>query len=329
MLDLTAEQACASPPTPELLTDVDPIVLEDHFPVGPAIQEHPQFDRLTFCRDLDDPTPVLRHYGGFDTSVIRRSREIGRITESRPGAAEQGPQDREAWPSVCPGATWTTAFEGPNLRRFLASSGRSLLAFVPISAALHQVSGLDPRVLMASPLEGLPPRPAVARPPVRTGHDLTERARSQVAYPTRVRADRKPEPAAEPSVPPTAEPPIGPEPHPIQDPTDRTDGPAAIPIGLRAGWVIDSFLDVLAADAGRVHGRRAEWFGGPVLAGDSADDAPLGVERVRLDRPAPRSESPREAAPWPARLAAILLAAGWVGPERAGTPRTARRRPGR
>ena len=139
------------------------------------------------------------------------------------------------------------------------------------------------------------------------------------------------DPTGEPSARPMADPRIGPEPRAIPDGTDRTDGPVAISIGLRAGRVIDSVLDDLAADAGPVRGRRAEWCGVPVLAGDNAGDAPLGVALVRLDRPAPRSESPREAAPWPARLAAILLATGsWsyrarfrgVTGQRAGRPRS-------
>ena len=139
------------------------------------------------------------------------------------------------------------------------------------------------------------------------------------------------DPTGKPSARPMADPRIGREPRAIPDRTDRTEGPAAIPIGRRAGRAIDSVLDDLAADAGPVRGRRAEWFGVPVLAGDGAGDAPVAVELVRLDRPALRSESPRKAASWPSQLAAILLAVGsWsyrarfrgVTGQRAGRPRS-------
>jgi hypothetical protein len=59
----------------------------------------------------------------------------------------------------------------------------------------------------------------------------------------------------------------------------------------------------------------------------------VAVERVRPEETRPQRDLPHEAASWPSRLAAILLAAGWfgqgIGPERAGTQRTARRRLGR
>jgi hypothetical protein len=57
------------------------------------------------------------------------------------------------------------------------------------------------------------------------------------------------------------------------------------------------------------------------------------VERVSRDEIMRQPDSRHEAASWPSRLAMILLAAGWfdqgIGPQRAGTPRTGRRRPGR
>jgi hypothetical protein len=53
------------------------------------------------------------------------------------------------------------------------------------------------------------------------------------------------EPAAEPSVRPAAAPPIDPEPRAIPD---RTEGSAAVPIGLRAERAIDSVLEGLAAE---------------------------------------------------------------------------------
>jgi hypothetical protein len=110
-----------------------------------------------------------------------------------------------------------------------------------------------------------------------------------------------PEPAGEPTVPPATEPPVGSEPRAIPDGTDRTDRPAAFPIGLRAERAIDSALDELAADAG------------PMLGGDGVAGAVIVAQRVRRDESMSQTDSPHEAASWPSRLAVILMAAGGWG----------------
>jgi streptogramin lyase len=109
------------------------------------------------------------------------------------------------------------------------------------------------------------------------------------------------EPIAEPPGLPATNPPIDPEPRAIPEGPDRTDGPAAIPVGSPAGRVIDAALDELTSAAG------------PMLAGDSIAVAPVAFERVRPEGPSRRAGSPGERRDWPSRLAAILLAASWFG----------------
>jgi hypothetical protein len=122
-----------------------------------------------------------------------------------------------------------------------------------------------------------------------------------------------PEPADEVSVRPTADPRIGSERRAIPDETDRTDGPAGIPSGLRAERTIDAALDELASDGGPARGWPGEWVGVPALAGDGVADAAPVAGLVRRDGPLPPSIPHRQAISWPSRLAVVLLAAGWWG----------------
>jgi hypothetical protein len=103
------------------------------------------------------------------------------------------------------------------------------------------------------------------------------------------------EPIAGPPVSPAVDPPADPEPRVIPDATGRIDGPAALPNGSPAVRAIDAALDELASGAGPKR----------------AADAPVAVRRVRREETLPPPHPPHEAASWPSRLAAILLAAGW------------------
>jgi hypothetical protein len=131
------------------------------------------------------------------------------------------------------------------------------------------------------------------------------------------------EPAAEPSVRPTAVPEVGSAHRMRLDGTDCSGEPVAIPSRLHSDPTADSALNKLASEMVLMHGAKAAGsFGVPILPVDEVAGPQGGEDARQPDEswltpvPAdltPRKGPSRQPALFAARLAAVLLAAGWCG----------------
>jgi hypothetical protein len=166
--------------------DIDNFIDQHRSSIRAPMQQDLDADQRILRDDFDTPTTVHRDDGDRDPGVVRRPREIGRIPERGPGATEQRPDDRDDLSIGLPLRDLDAVRRAPKRRDFLASSGPTFFASPFISAALHQVVGVDRWVGTALPKAAVPPGPVVARPPVPT----LPRVRTRVANPTRVRAEQ-------------------------------------------------------------------------------------------------------------------------------------------